>query len=62
MNEKLKELIDGIGAMAELWTITFRSFKKQGLDNKDALMHTKEFMSVMMENILSLGGNGSTTE
>lgn len=55
MNEKLMELINGIGMMAELWSITFNSFKKQGLSDKDALKHTKEFMSVMMDSILERG-------
>ena len=44
MNKKLKELIDSIGMMTELWMITYEGFKRQGLTETAALLHTREFM------------------
>jgi hypothetical protein len=44
VNEKLKEFIAGIGAMTELWMITYSSFKQQGLSHQDSLEHTGAFM------------------
>lgn len=44
MNEKLKEFLVGIGAMTELWMITYNSFKNQGLSHSDSLEHTGAFM------------------
>jgi hypothetical protein len=55
MNDKVLEIINGIGMLAELWTITYNSFKKQGLDNKEALTHTKEFMAVMVSEVVNKG-------
>ena len=57
MNDKVLELINGVGAMAELWTISYNSFKKQGYSDDDAIVHTKAFMSVMTDVVLKLGGN-----
>ena len=51
MNEKAKEFINNIGLLCEQWTIVFRSFKNQGLSDKDALMHTQAFMSVVLNDI-----------
>lgn len=59
MNDKLLELINGVGAMAELWTISYNSFKKQGFSDDDAITHTKAFMSVMTDVVLRLGGGQS---
>lgn len=49
MNEKLMALINGIGVMSELWVITYNSFMKQGMSTDDALLHTKNFMEVMLK-------------
>ena len=63
MNEKLKELINGIGMMTEVWMISYNGFKNQGMNDKDALIHTKEFMGSFMSMILTLsntqGGDGN---
>lgn len=55
-NEQLNDLITGIGIVTELWSITFKGFKNQGLNDIDALMHTKAFMSVIIEDIMGLNG------
>ena len=49
-NDAVNQLIQGIGVMAELWTITFKSFISQGLKVSEAMEHTKAFMSVMDTN------------
>lgn len=48
-NEQVNQLIQGIGMMGEMWLITFQSFKKQGLSDDEAIMHTKGLMSIMVE-------------
>jgi hypothetical protein len=48
MNEKLKEFIAGIGAMTELWTITYNSFRDHGLGHVDSLEHTGAFMKSIL--------------
>ena len=57
-NDTVNQLIQGIGVMAELWTITFRSFISQGFTVSDAMLHTKAFMSVIVENTISSDSNG----
>lgn len=55
-NDAVNQLIQGIGVMAELWTITFRSFINQGFTISDAMLHTKAFMSVIIENTMESNG------
>ena len=57
-NDAVNQLILGIGAMAELWTITFKSFVSQGFTVSEAMEHTKAFMSVIIENTISSDSNG----
>lgn len=49
----LNELIKGIGMITELWMITYGSFKKQKLSDKEAMDHTREFMSIMVNEIFN---------
>lgn len=58
-NEQLNDLITGIGMVTELWSITFRGFKNQGLSDADAIAHTKAFMSVIIEDIMGLNSKGA---
>ena len=51
-NEKVNELIKGIGLITELWMITYKNFVAQGLSAKEATMQTKEFMAIMMESMI----------
>ena len=45
MNKKVKSFIDNIGLLCETWTITYRQFRRQGLKKKEALNHTRGFMT-----------------
>lgn len=48
MNEGAKNFIKGLTLLCEEWTIAYRSFISQGLSHDEAMLHTKEFMSVIM--------------
>ena len=48
MNENLKQFIKDIGVLCEMWMIIYNSFLKQGLGEKDALMHTQAFLTATM--------------
>ena len=51
-NDQVKAIIQGIGAMTEMWYITFNNFKKLGMSLEEATEQTKAFMSIMFENIM----------
>lgn len=48
MNEKLKAFILGLGALTEMWRITYGEFVKSGMKDKEALTHTQGFMTAFM--------------
>ena len=52
MNNQLKDFINGIGQLCEVWTIVYRSFVSQGMDPKDAIQHTQAFMTATMNSNL----------
>lgn len=56
MNEKVQELVTTIGALGELWTITYTGFIKQGMSKTDARIHTKDFMGCLIHEIMTFGG------
>lgn len=56
MNPKVEELLTAIGALGELWGVTYNNFVKQGFNKADALAHTKAFMSALMHEIMTYGG------
>lgn len=56
-NDQVNQIIAGLGAITELWTITYNGFKKQGFTDDAALDHTKAFMSIMMGGILGIKDN-----
>lgn len=47
-NSELQKLIDGIGAIAELWGITYKNFSDQGFEPVEALSHTRELMQIIL--------------
>ena len=53
---QINQIIQGIGLMTEMYTITYQSFKKQGLGDEEAIKHTKAFISVMMDSIVDTSG------
>lgn len=55
-NEKVMELITAVGALGELWGVTYNNFLKQGFNKMEALAHTKEFMSALIHEIMICGG------
>lgn len=61
-NDQVKQLIQNLGMMAELWTITYQSFRKQGMSHADSIIHTKAFMSTMMETFIAPGGGSNGQE
>lgn len=61
-NEQLNDLITGIGIITELWSITFKGFKNQGLSDVDAITHTKAFMSVIIEDVMGLNSKGAKND
>lgn len=60
MNEQIDQIIQGVGVMTELWTITFKNFKSHGMNDTDAVIHTKAFISIMVGSILGNGGGEAT--
>ena len=57
-NDMVNQLILGIGAMAEIWTVAFNSFINQGFTAPEAMEHTTALMSVILENTISSDSNG----
>lgn len=57
-NNALTELMQGIGILTELWTITYRGFTAQGLSEAEAMMHTKGFMAAMIDSITKMPNDG----
>lgn len=45
MKPNLEAFIASIGILCETWTITYRHFRKQGLKKREALTHTRGFMT-----------------
>ena len=48
MNEKVQQIIMAVGALSELWTVTYKSFIGQGFSHKESLEHTAAFMKVLI--------------
>ena len=48
-NDKINELINGIGALSEMWSIAYTSFLSQGLDPAEAAVHTKMLFKTLLE-------------
>jgi hypothetical protein len=55
MENNIKNFMTNLGILCETWTIVYRSFVTQGLSHADAIVHTKEFMSVLVTNIKTGG-------
>lgn len=51
-NEQVNQIIQGLGAITEMWMIVYNNFKQQGLNDEAALAHTKALMSVAMGGML----------
>lgn len=55
-NQQVNQLIQGIGVLTELWMITYQGFKQQGLNDNEAMAHTKAFMSVTLGSFFDSNG------
>ena len=55
-NDQVKQLIQGIGLLTELWTITYQGFRQQGLSDAESIKHTRELISVMVATMINTGG------
>lgn len=47
-NDGLKSFISNVGVLCETWTVIYTKFKAQGMNDKDALMHTQSFMGALI--------------
>lgn len=56
MNEKLDSFLTNIGVLCETWTIVYRNFIGQGMDAKEAMMHTQSFMTTFISGIVNTNG------
>ena len=56
MQDGLKSFMTNLGILCETWIVVYNNFTKLGLDNKDALAHTKEFMSSVVNGVVQNGG------
>ena len=53
MDEKaIENLINGFGAMTELWIIAFKCFIEHGMTEQQAIAHTKAFTSSIVEQLM----------
>lgn len=48
MNDGLKNFVNSMGVLCEMWTLTYSSFINQGMCAKDAMMHTQAFMTAVV--------------
>lgn len=46
--DKVKQLINGIGALVELWSITYKMFLKNGLTREDAIDSTQRLIDSVL--------------
>lgn len=56
MNNKLQEFINGLSALTEIWTLTYKNFCSHGFDQEEALIHTSAFIETIMSAITPNGG------
>lgn len=52
MNDKLKNFVTNIGLLCEVWTLVYRGFVSQGMDAKEALMHTEALTSTLIATLI----------
>ena len=57
MQDGLKSFMTNLGVLCETWMLVYNNFVSLGLNAKDALTHTKEFMSSVVGGIMKNGGN-----
>ena len=48
MNEKLKELVNAVGALAEMTALYRKNLAEQGVPDNEAVRYTAAFVATMM--------------
>lgn len=59
-NDQINQLVNGIGALTELWLFTYQQFKSHNLNDEEALQHTEAMMSVLVGSIIGRGSKEGT--
>ena len=54
--DKLKNFMSSMGVLCETWTVVYNNFISQGMNAKDAMVHTQGFMSAFMAGALQNNG------
>ena len=49
MNEKALEFIKQIGVMTEIWIVVYQAFLSRGMNQEEAMMHTKHFYETIIK-------------
>lgn len=62
MNEKVQQLLTGIGALIELWGVVYNGFLGRGFDKKEAIDHTAAFMKMIVESSMAGNADGGQKE
>lgn len=55
-SDRFNEFMRSVGMMTELWVITYQGFKKLGLEDNEALIHTKAMTEAMLKSAMSKNG------
>ena len=55
-NDGLKAFVNSMGVLCEMWTLTYQNFLKQGMNAKDAMIHTQGFMTALVAASMQNGG------
>ena len=56
--DKLNSFINNVGVLCETWSVVYSNFISQGLEAKDALMHTQGFMSAFIASAVLINNGG----
>jgi hypothetical protein len=56
VNDGLKNFINNMGVLCETWTLTYKNFLSQGMDVKEAMMHTQGFMAALISATMQASG------
>ena len=58
VNDALKQFIANLGIICETWTIVYKNFISQGMNEKEAMTHTQGVMtSIITSTTQNNGGN-----
>lgn len=52
-NDRLNDFINNLGMTTEMWTIFYKSFRSQGLNDSEALKHTGALFRAIIDKMIS---------